>query len=122
MEFTIEHKPTYATIHLSGNLDAAAAKALCNEIAQWKTTIAPRFIIDMKEVTQMDLEATSTLMELHEQVYEDEGSLVFVTLQEDVLQMMKKAQLHLSLNLCPTLIEGIDIISMELLERDLLNE
>lgn len=123
MEINIEHKPTYTIINLTGDLlNLTAAESLKSEIAALKEQGMLTFIVNLKNVEQMDMEAGNVLMELHEATYDAEGSLVFAELKDDVHQMMKKGQLHLSLNLCPTMIEAIDIISMELLERDLLNE
>lgn len=123
MEFKIDTKPNYTLIQSdSGELNVNMAEALRQKVKELSEKDSRNFIIDLKNCLQMELEAGNILLDLHNRVYDREGSLVFTDLEDEVLQAMKKEQLHLSLNLSPTRIEAVDIISMEILERDLLNE
>jgi hypothetical protein len=47
---------------------------------------------------------------------------VFTAAQDKVFQALKDKEIDLSLNIVPKMIEAIDIISMEILERDLFSE
>ena len=80
------------------------------------------FIINLKKLADMETAAGNILMDIHDFIYDGDGSLVFAESPDNILQKLKKEQLHLSLNLCPTMAEAVDILSMELLERDLLKE
>jgi anti-anti-sigma factor len=123
MEFKIDTKPNYTLIQSdSKELNVNMAEALRQKVKELSEKDSRNFIIDLKNCLQIELEAGNILLDLHNRVYESEGSLVFTNLEDEVLQTLKKEQLHLSLNLSPTQIEAVDIISMEILERNLLNE
>lgn len=123
MEFKIDTKSNYILIQSdSEDLSVNMAEALRQKVKDLSGKDSCNFIIDLKSCTQMEIEAGNLLLDLHNRVYDEGGSLVLTNLSDEVLQTMKKEQLHLSLNLTPTLIEAVDIISMEILERDLLNE
>ncbi|MNL76412.1 hypothetical protein D3C87_2023770 [compost metagenome] len=70
----------------------------------------------------MENEALDALLNIHENVYEDQGSIVFTNLQESVMQKMKQERLHLSINIATTMAEAVDFINHEIMERGLLNE
>ena len=92
------------------------------KVGEATETGSHNFVVNLQNMTSMNMASGNLLLDLHNYVYDNGGSLVFTTLEESVIQTMKKGQYHLSLNLTPTLIEAIDIISMEVLERDLLGE
>ncbi len=123
MEISIEIKPSYIILQVSSSLlDEATCKKLTQVIQEQKLAGSNSFIINLAACQDMDFNAGNTLMDLHHGIYEHHGSIVFCEVNNDVLQKLKKEQLHLTLNLTPTLIEAVDIISMEALERDLFNE
>lgn len=123
MEFKIDAKTNYTLIQPEiGRLSVIMAEQLCQEVDVLLKQNCLNFIIDLKGQLDIVVEAGSVLLELHHQLYKAGHSMVFTNLQENVLQSMKKEQLHLSLNISPTLIEAIDIIRMEMVERDILNE
>jgi hypothetical protein len=59
---------------------------------------------------------------MHENSYSNSRSLVFTGLQSQVMQVIKDEELDESINIAPKMIEAVDIISMEILERDLFSE
>jgi hypothetical protein len=59
---------------------------------------------------------------LHEKCYTNEQSLVFTGINEEVNKELKAAEVDEVINIAPTVVEAIDIVSMEILERDLFNE
>jgi anti-anti-sigma factor len=123
MEFKIDTKPNYTVITPeSGVMDVNLAEVIRQKVEESFGTGSHNFVIDLQNISSMDMSAGNSLQDLHHYVYEQGGSLVFTTLEDCVTQTMKKGQFHLSLNLTPTIIEAVDIISMEVLERDLLNE
>jgi hypothetical protein len=59
---------------------------------------------------------------LHEDFYNNNQSLVFTGLQEDIAKELRTNHEELIINITPTIPEAIDIINMEVLERELFNE
>ncbi|MFA6060200.1 MAG: STAS domain-containing protein [Taibaiella sp.] len=123
MEFKIDTKPNYTVITPdSGDLSVNLAEVIRQKVDDATETGSHNFVIDLQHIANMDMSAGNVLLDMHDSLYNKGCSLVFTTLEDSVMQTMKKGQYHLSLNLTPTLNEAIDIISMEVLERDLLGE
>lgn len=123
MEFKIDTKPLYTLITPEfSDLNEIMAEGLCHKVKEELESGNRNFIVDLQHCAEAQIDSGNILLTLHKLVYNSGGSLVFTQLQDPVLSNMKKEQLHLSLNITPTLIEAVDIISMEVLERDLLNE
>ncbi|MCB0541650.1 MAG: STAS domain-containing protein, partial [Bacteroidetes bacterium] len=80
------------------------------------------FIIDMQQCSKTDNTSFPALAELHEDCYMNQRSLVFTGIQAPVLDALNENELAEMLNIAPTMQEAVDIISMEILERDLMNE
>jgi anti-anti-sigma regulatory factor len=123
MEFKIDTKETFAIISPivallnEHNVQELAQK--CNDVRQ---NGSANIIISLSQVPQMDATVPSILEELHHMSYNNEESLVFTEYTSDVLKVMKQSESDLILNLAPRMQEAIDIISMEILERDLWDE
>lgn len=123
MEFKIDTKTAYTLISpVSGMLDANLSAGLLLQCTELAEKGSQNFIINFEHATTADNKAFESLLSLHEQCYENGRSLVFTGITDEVLQQMKQTQVHLSLNIAPTLQEAVDIVSMEILERDLFNE
>jgi anti-anti-sigma regulatory factor len=123
MEFKIDTKPTYTHItpvtnHLNANLTAALHQK-CRELTESGSV---NFIIDLHNCLDADKASFNDLGELHEKCYTNEQSLVFTGISESVNKELKDAEVDEVINIAPTVIEAIDIVSMEILERDLFNE
>lgn len=123
MEFKIDTKPTYTVITPeTGDLSVKLAEEIRQKVMNATETDSHNFVIDLANIANMDMASGNELMDLHNALYNNGCSLVFTSMNDSILNTMKKGQYHLSLNLAPTMIEAIDIISMEVLERDLLGE
>ena len=124
MNYSIESKDLYHQITVSDDyLTTVEAQELVNVVEQHvKKSPVHNFIIDFSSVSDMEPEISPILLGLHNDIYDQEASIVFACVQEVMLHKFKQEQLHLTLNVTPTVIEAIDIISMEMLERDLLQE
>lgn len=123
MEFKIDTKPSYTVITPdSGALSVNLAEVIRQKVMEVRETGSHNFVIDLQNINSMDMASGDVLLDLNHAVYNSGGSLVFSSPEDSVIQTLKKGQYHLSLNITPTLIEAIDIISMEVLERDLLGE
>lgn len=123
MEFKIDTKATYTVITPETELlSANLAGNIRQKVEELEVLGSHNFLINLEYCSGMETAAGNILQDLHQYIYNQEASIVFTSLRENVLQVMKQEQLHLSLNLTPSMIEGVDIISMEVLERDLLKE
>lgn len=79
-------------------------------------------LIDMLNIESLNEENTKLLNALHEQMYAKNLSFVLCHVSTSCKKKIASAKLEHVLNITPTLIEAIDIISMEDLERELLGE
>jgi anti-anti-sigma regulatory factor len=123
MEFKIDTKETYSHITpQSGHLDANLTGALVAKKEELAQKGSKNLIVDLSQCTKADPSAFGTLIDMHTDSYSENNSLVFTGIHEPVMEEFKKNNIDTALNITPTLIEAIDIISMEILERDLLNE
>jgi len=123
MEFKIDTKKNYTLITPVANvIDANLAVAISEKCRELTENGSNNYIIDLQHGADADTASFGELLSLHEFCYSNGQSLVFVGITEPVLQKMKPEEVHLSLNIAPTLVEAADIISMEILERDLFNE
>jgi anti-anti-sigma regulatory factor len=77
-------------------------------------------IIDFTQVNEIPEEFVDLLTQTHETMYLDNFSYVLCQVGGNLKKQIQDADLEDSLNIAPTLIEAIDIVSMEVLERELL--
>ena len=123
MEFKIDTKDTFSTItpvaaQINANL-TGALREKCGEIGQSGSN---NFIVDLHHCASIDPDTIDELLSLHEEIYGSDHSLVFTGICGDVLAALRAVEADLVLNVAPRMQEAIDIISMEILERDLLGE
>lgn len=123
MEFKIDTKETFAIITpvvaLMNEHNVQELAQKCSEVRQNGSV---NIIVSLLQVPQMDFSVPPILEELHHMSYNNEESLVFTEYTADVLKSMKHSESDLILNLAPRMQEAIDIVSMEILERDLWDE
>jgi hypothetical protein len=102
---------------------AAQLVVLCQEQQQ---NGSGNVIVDFSELPDAPAAAPEaafeTLLQWHEAQYNAGHSLIFTGAGTQLLAQFKQAELHHILNLTPTLPEAIDMVNMEILERDLFNE
>ena len=123
MEFKIDTNSSYILITpISNHLDAILTASLRQKCRELTENGSQNFIIDLHNCLDADIKALVALAEMHEDCYSNEQSLVFTNIQPDVLQALKNQEIASVINIAPTPIEAVDIVSMEILERDLFNE
>jgi anti-anti-sigma regulatory factor len=123
MDFKLDTKPTFTVITpVSAILDADVTDALRQKWNEFSEKGSCNFIVDLHHCLQTNEVSLEALIDLHEFIYNQQFSLVFFNVQPSVLETMKRKEIDMLLNVAPTLIEAIDIVSMEILERELLNE
>ncbi len=123
MEFKIDTKDIYTLIiPVYGQIDANLTEAVSKKRAELGQSVSQNLIIDLSSCTSGDAAAYHQLIKLHTDCYSQNHSIVFTHVNDSILEDFKKNNIDTALNITPTLIEAIDIISMEMLERDLLSE
>lgn len=123
MEFKIDTKPNFTQITPANtHIDATLTAALHQKCQELTETGSKNFLVDLQNCSDADISSLEELVMLHEACYNQEQSLVFTGVQQKVLGAMQQKEIDLVINIVPTEIEAVDIISMEILERDLFNE
>jgi anti-anti-sigma regulatory factor len=123
MQFKIDTKETFTILAPQTALfDAQVAAKLAETCADLRRNGSANFIFDMGEVAQITPDAVTALIALHETLYAENQSLVITGTVSAVMAEFKQDEVDLLLNIAPKMAEAIDIISMEILERELLGE
>lgn len=123
MQFKIDTKEIYSHITpLTDKIDANLTGALQQKYSELAQSGNSNVLIDLSNCKEADSTSFNELLKLHEDVYSNAVSIVFTGLHDDILKAFKQKSIDTQLNIVPTVAEAIDIISMEMLERDLFNE
>lgn len=123
MEFKIDTKETFSTITpLNGTISAILTGAIGEKCGNLRQSGSKNFIVDLQHCTEIEENGGEALVAMHEEFYGNEESLVFTGVSGKVLASLKKNETDLLINIAPSMIEAVDIVSMEILERDLFNE
>lgn len=123
MQFKIDAKDLYTVIKpQKGILDTQLAADLAEQCLLQTETGSKNFIIDLESCQDVRPDFLLPFIDLSAHCYEKGQSFVMTHAPAGMLGLLKEADAVDSLNCAPTLIEAIDIISMEILERDLFGE
>ena len=123
MEFKFDTKPTYTIITpVADVLDDNITGKLAELTMQDYGNDSSNFIIDLQHCISADNTSLSEVLQVHDACYAEQRSFVLTGAQPAVLQILQAGDDSERLNIAPTMQEAVDIISMEILERDLLSE
>jgi len=123
MNFKYDTKSNHVYILLkSENVDDNLAETLQNICRDCANGENPNFIIDFNEVKSATRQFPEELFELQKQIYENGASMIFTRFSPELTRHIHQSSVAQDLVFTPTLIEAIDMVSMEDLERDLLSE
>ena len=123
MEFKFDTKPTYMVVTpVSAALDANLAVGLQQKMSELLGKGNNNYVVDLQHCVTTENANLDILAQIHDECYSNGNSLVYTGLQEDVLNALRDKELDESVNIAPTMQEAVDIISMEILERDLFGE
>ncbi len=123
MEFKIDTKDAFTIIMpVNESISAKMTGALREKCMEMRQSGSRNFIIDLQHANEIDKEAISELVTLHEESYSLDQSLVFTGISKAVMPVLKEEEQDLLINIAPSMAEAVDIISMEILERDLFGE
>ncbi len=123
MEFKFDTKTTYTVITpqtdvLDNNLTGKLAELIKADYG----IDSNNFIIDLQHCISADNTSLEGLLQVHDDCYTALRSFVLTGAQPEVLKLLQSNDGAGRLNIAPTMQEAVDIISMEILERDLLSE
>jgi anti-anti-sigma regulatory factor len=123
MDFKIDTKSTYTNITpLETLLDANMTEAIRQKWYELVEDGCQNLILDLQNCTDAQQNGINGLLQMHEDCYSNDRSFVIIGLNTSVTEQFKNTESTESLNIVPTLAEAIDLINMEILERDLFSE
>lgn len=123
MEFKIDTKEAFSIIMpVVDKISANLTGELYEKWDKMRQSGSKNFIIDLQHCISIDEKSVDTFALMHENSYSNDSSLVFTGVSKEVMSVLKMEEKDLLLNIAPRMDEAIDIISMEILERDLFNE
>jgi anti-anti-sigma regulatory factor len=123
MEFKIDTKDSFTIIvPINMPIDAKMTGELRKKCVEIRQSGRKNFIVDFGECSILEKSAIQDLIALHEECYGNEESLVFVGVSKPGMSILKEDETDLLINIAPTMKEAVDIVGMEILERDLFSE
>ena len=123
MDFKIDTKSTYTNIKPpQAALDAIMTETIRQKWYELVDDGCQNLILDLSECLNATETGINGLLTLHEDSYNNNRSFVIAGLTGDAAREVKDSEYGDALNIAPTLAEAVDIINMEILERDLFNE
>ncbi|MCF8293667.1 MAG: hypothetical protein K9I70_07635 [Chitinophagaceae bacterium] len=122
MKYKIDTKEHFDIITpLYAEFDSILSDQL-NELVDDSRENARSLLIDFSQIETMTDENVRLLETLHNEMYNDNLSFVLCHMHVSCKKAVAENELEHLLNMVPTMIEAIDMINMEGLERELLNE
>jgi anti-anti-sigma regulatory factor len=79
-------------------------------------------IINLADVSKMDIKAAMSLCNMQQNSYENNHSLVFCSLQKNLEQWLDSQEVLELMNVTPTESEAMDIVQMEEIEREMFGD
>ena len=123
MDFKIDTKDTFTIITpLNEAIDAKMTGALGAKCEEMRQSGSNNLIIDLENCKTIDKTCVSELIALQGASYDMDLSFVYTKANDEITKAIRDEDEDFIINLAPRMDEAIDIISMEILERDLFNE
>jgi anti-anti-sigma regulatory factor len=122
MEFKIDTKEKILVIQPQISLlDANLADAFVKEVSELPGIEGRNLILDLALVSNTDPAGLQAILTVYNQQYDNSLSCALTGLNSELLGQIKAADENV-VNLAPTMLEAIDLVMMEDLERELLGE
>jgi anti-anti-sigma regulatory factor len=77
-------------------------------------------IVNLANITKLDIEVTDSFLNLQQSFAEANVSLVFCCINASIMKKLEKLEVNEMLNITPTESEAWDIVQMEEIEREFL--
>ncbi len=121
MSFNIEHKDNFNIVTTTIDGFGGPEFTAFTEFLEEYNSLGKNIVIDISGVKEMDSEAMHQLVAFQEGSYNLDVSFVICCAHEDLYQDFQTLFPTDTMIITPTMEEAIDIISMDILERDLMN-
>lgn len=122
MEYTLEKNEQYALVGLAEDqLDATASLDLAKVVAVLSREGYTNMILDLKSIQTIENEAITVLRKANDLCLRDEGLLVLVTKDDELIDRLDSAQIR-DLTILPTVEEAVDAVFMNELESEFREE
>ena len=123
MNVSLERNEKYAVVKVhEAKLTSGVAPELKAEIVMLHHEDFKNIIVDLTEVQYCDSSGLSALLVGYRLCRDASGTYVLAGLQEHVRKLISISQLDAMLNVVPTLNEGVDLIFMSEVEKQLHKE
>ncbi|HHZ82044.1 MAG TPA: anti-sigma factor antagonist [Flavobacteriales bacterium] len=120
MNFSIEQRDNVAILksHVE-KLDALQAPDLKAQLVLLGKSGTTNIVLDLSETRYCDSSGLSAVLVGKRLCTDVEGSFVLCGLQPSVEKLISIAQLHRVLNIVPTINEAVDMVYMEIQEKEI---
>ncbi len=123
MKFTVDKHEKYVLIKLNETkLNSLISPQLKSELILTNTEGQRNIILDLSNVKYSDSSGLSSLLVGHRICKNAEGSFILTGINENVSRLISISQLENILTIVATVDEGIDLIFMEEIEKELKRE
>jgi len=123
MKFTLDKHEKYVLIKLNeSKLNSLISPQLKSELILINTEGLRNIILDLSVVKYSDSSGLSSLLVGHRLCKNAEGSFIITGVNDNINRLVTISQLENVLSIVPTVEEGIDLIFMEEIERELKKE
>ena len=120
MSFEVEKRANHALIRVRAEkLDSHISPALKSELVVLNADEFRSIIIDLSETRYCDSSGLSAILVANRLCKNSNGTFVLCGLQRSVAKLISMSQLDTILNICGTVDEAVDLLTMEEVERDL---
>ena len=121
--FKTDTKEKFHVISLSGPvLSAAITDDMAAPILQFLKEEVKNLVLNLAEISAIELPAAESLVQLQQQFYENGASFVICNLQQPVEEFLDQNELLELMNVTPTESEAWDIVQMEEMEREMFGD
>lgn len=123
MKFTVDKHEKYVLIKLNENkLNSLISPQLKSELILTNTEGQRNIILDLSNVKYSDSSGLSSLLVGHRICKNAEGTFILTGINENIARLITISQLENILTIVGTVDEGIDLIFMEEIEKELKRE
>ncbi|MEJ7694880.1 STAS domain-containing protein [Daejeonella sp.] len=123
MKFTVDKHEKYVLIKLNENkLNSLISPQLKSELILTNTEGQRNIILDLSNVKYSDSSGLSSLLVGHRICKNAEGTFILTGINENIARLITISQLENILTIVATVDEGIDVIFMEEIEKELKRE
>ena len=120
MKFTVDKHEKYVLIKLNENkLNSIISPQLKSELILSNTEGQRNIILDLSNVEYSDSSGLSSLLVGHRICKNSEGIFILTGINENISRLIAISQLENILNVVGSVDEGIDLIFMEEIEKEL---